>query len=1633
MNSPTICFQPAEVDAFLDGDLTPEELAHAEEHLASCEGCRSAIELAIGPSQWWSDVQRSLSTQGGDEFSTDTFGQGVAGDERTPTSKLLELLGPSDDPSMLGRIGAYEITALLGQGGMGAVFKGFDRSLNRFVAIKVLLPHLAASGAARQRFAREGQAVAAVVDNHVMPIHCVDDWHGVPYLVMPYARGVSLQKRLSEEGPLDVREILRIGMQAARGLAAAHAQGIVHRDVKPANILLDEKVERVQLMDFGLARAVDDASLTRSGMLAGTPQYMSPEQARAEKVDQRSDLFSLGAVLYAMCTGRAPFRAESSYSVLRLITDSEPCPIREINPDIPEWLCQVIGKLMAKRAEDRYQSAEEVAKLLETCLAHVQQPTDVPLPSSLLPSLNRKPLLALPRRSAGVIAMIAVFAAVVLAAVVSAALAPPEIAGRWDSEDWGDVKLAQKQPGEYQGTFTVTVKNEDSRRDVDWTYSGTVDLKWHKLERRFNGAWKVGPANGQISLRLVDGEIRGALTTKGPPLLGTPRLGDFRWTRSLPGKVPDADAANSLLEPPAVLPDDSQPGRVEADDDKWSAIRPSPVALVMLMHPAELEAGNSVQQASASVALGQLSSNDFCGILRFSKGSPQTPSWLWGGEQGVVQIGNRRAELLKSIANSDTGDFPQFDPALRLALKALTQVDAGRRHMIILTNGDPDLTDEAILDEFRKAKITISVVHIELHGPRYAATPKRLAESTGGRYYHVLNPQPSVVETIFRDEAAQLKRSNVDADREGAWETRRYHIEHLPLWTRDGKVLNPILLNYWIRNHFSQSWADGTTRTQFDPGQQTLTVFTSRRNHAYIESVFRGDLPQYLPADKVDAANDQRTDAYFVGDLPIWAKDGKAQNVFLLIRYLEQATDPLSWSVGKIHGSYSQKQHTLLIDATNEDQQKIAGALRTLRSELLATSTQHPSEPALDQNAGSRAETNGVLLTRTYKIGNLPLWSEDGKTQHVQLLFRFLKAIDRASWDSGLTQSVYHAGPQTLTVITTKQNHDVIAKIVQGSYPPFVSSNNTSAGAGSKITVSYPIADLPLWTKDHKFEGIPFLIRYLEWEIRVPLWDDQSVSASYFDKANLKLNATSDTHQKIVAALAGLRFEIATGGVTNLSELRFTQPNPTSIGQSPSPHPRPQAFYDPFNVGDMLNAVHEFNQKYQNHEIGRNQLPLTDDEVIASIRWAVMHDGQSEVPDPYRQQLRQIAEHRQLPPGWAFKVVTEREGSDGERFQAWSIRLAFSGTPSVPPYDHAIREHLLGPLGADGQPIVLGQLESAGDDTDSRPLAAAVRGFNASHYQLAGLDMPPLTEQEVIAAIQFQKTRRNDFDITDAEFARMQQIAETRRLPTDAEISVLTGYQPGDGYRYDIWSVRFSMRKQVHTVPFPLTGFTIRKHFVRSQSLDLDKIAWGPVAENGLQAGVRFEPRQTQYFTGQKVTPYFCFRNTGDHKFDISFPNMESGKVVAVDNAGNTVQVDEDENPKWIVGFIGVGEFGFGSQHEIRGRPIVLGDVERDDAEFAIRAKAGQAVRVHFVLSNYGDQTGSQLQTGELAFTMAPLVSTGTMKIEGQSTSTLILQGNQTETVKRLGRYNVKVRPVRDPQDVDSPPQSSSARQEANE
>jgi WD40 repeat protein len=412
MRELTLCPDGAALAGLLEGTLAEADEARLAGHLDRCDRCRAALDSLAGatgitgwrppapPDEHLRTAIESLKTQ-----------PVPLAEWADREDLLVGLLAPTDEPGLLGRLGPYEVTGVVGRGGAGVVFKGFDPSLNRFVAIKVLTPHLASSAAARRRFAREARATAAVTHENVVAVHGVDEANGLPYLVMEYVAGISLQERIDRAGPLELEEALRIGAQTAAGLAAAHAQGLVHRDVKPGNLLLESGMERVKITDFGLARAADDASLTQSGVVAGTPGYMAPEQARGEPVDPRADLFSLGSVLYAICTGRAPFRANGTLAVLRRVCEDEPLPVRDLNPSVPEWLAAIITRLHAKDPADRFESAAEVARLLSRCLAHSRQPALVPPPR--VTGLRRR---ALRRRLAAVAALVGAAALAVLAA-----------------------------------------------------------------------------------------------------------------------------------------------------------------------------------------------------------------------------------------------------------------------------------------------------------------------------------------------------------------------------------------------------------------------------------------------------------------------------------------------------------------------------------------------------------------------------------------------------------------------------------------------------------------------------------------------------------------------------------------------------------------------------------------------------------------------------------------------------------------------------------------------------------------------------------------------------------------------------------------------------------------------------------------------------------------------------------------------------------------------------------------------------------------------------------------------------------------------------------------------------------------
>lgn len=340
-------------------------------HLDQCDDCRTRLEAIAADDEQWLAVRRYLC---------------VCDEEILPSARLTAAIGSLQEPTQVDltaqlsagneaaaapvgelprHIGPYEILELVGRGGMGLVYKAFDPALGRHVAIKVMADSFVAHHDALQRFRREARSAAAIRDAHVVAIYAIEDSAPRPYLVMEYIEGTSLEERLRREGRLAWDVVARIGAEAASGLAAAHAAGLIHRDIKPANLLIERRTGCVKVSDFGLARAVEDSSLTQTGCVRGTPEYISPEQAAGERVDHRADLFSLGSVLYAACTGTPPFHADNALAVLRRTREDSPTPIEQVREDVPAALIGAINRLLSKDPEQRFASAVEVAASLQ--------------------------------------------------------------------------------------------------------------------------------------------------------------------------------------------------------------------------------------------------------------------------------------------------------------------------------------------------------------------------------------------------------------------------------------------------------------------------------------------------------------------------------------------------------------------------------------------------------------------------------------------------------------------------------------------------------------------------------------------------------------------------------------------------------------------------------------------------------------------------------------------------------------------------------------------------------------------------------------------------------------------------------------------------------------------------------------------------------------------------------------------------------------------------------------------------------------------------------------------------------------------------------------------------------------------
>lgn len=353
----------------------------------ACPKCASRFTVAAGDTSKEQLKSTHCAACGADFDASDLLnGNGAIGDVIPPAKSKdepsLELLSPEAAAAELKKhknkhrppdpkpprhtpkkIGAYDVIAEINRGGMGIVYKAIDPQLRRLVAIKVLLAGEGAKDEDIKRFQREAQATARLLHPNIVPIYAVGTHEDKPYLVMDFVEGKTA-KQLKEEGAMTPRLALKIIEGAAEALDHAHQQGVVHRDVKPANIMLD-KTERAQLMDFGLARRVDeDLEVTQSGTTMGTPSYMSPEQAegRLDQVDGRSDVYSAGACLYELLTGRPPFEATTIMATLKKVLEENPLPPRKLNPKIHRDVETICLKCLEKEKKNRYASAKQLAE-----------------------------------------------------------------------------------------------------------------------------------------------------------------------------------------------------------------------------------------------------------------------------------------------------------------------------------------------------------------------------------------------------------------------------------------------------------------------------------------------------------------------------------------------------------------------------------------------------------------------------------------------------------------------------------------------------------------------------------------------------------------------------------------------------------------------------------------------------------------------------------------------------------------------------------------------------------------------------------------------------------------------------------------------------------------------------------------------------------------------------------------------------------------------------------------------------------------------------------------------------------------------------------------------------------------------
>lgn len=1516
------------------------------QHLDECEHCQARIEELAANEQQWTLAREGLCSrvEGGldieNEFESPTrFVPNAEHSSDWTDTMAKQLLQPPSHPEMLGRLGRYEIERLVGSGGMGVVFKAYDSELHRSVAIKMLAPYLSSSRSARERFAREARAAAAIVNDHVVPIHNVETEHATPYLVMQYIAGDSLQARLDRDGPLDVCEILRIGMQVATGLAAAHAQGLFHRDVKPSNIMLDENVARALLTDFGLARTQDEACLTRSGFHPGTPHYMSPEQVRGEELDGRSDLFSMGCVLYALCTGHPPYRADSGYAVMRRITDEQPRSIRELNALIPEWLERVVMRLLEKDRELRFQSAEELAQILEQCLAHTQKPTTEPLPLAAAPKASffdrgriRNWILG------GMASAFLFFAGIFIVletskgtiTIKSEADNVPIRIKRSDqvieemvvSRTGKSVRLAA---GEYviefdgdsqdlvvEGGNVSLVRGDTKTLQIVYKKSDSAETRMSsdKSESKIDHGLFWPSSVSESTWKEKDKRILSAMSRLTP---ATVKVDDQLGVLSVKGSQADVQRANSVIE--SV--------RRSADEKALSQSVKSPDS-----EETSTETDKRVLSAISRLDVpATITVDEETGVVTIK------------GSQAAVEKTNRMIEMIRKVAQEQpnspidwtklNAEVPVIESELAIAVNEFNR-NAKNWWALRLSNS-PMLTEDELCaalwfqanhtDISNEARKQFSAIVLDRKLPagwsirlsgRQWDTEKKWSDSIGTSSSIEINLMHGnqVVSTIrsqFSASGLSSRASSPLADAISQFNKEKAGVE--PPLTQE-EVLAAIT-ELWSRipDPLSESHnlTDETIRQLKQLAEQHamdgVIIDSTLHDHQVGDSKFltwtidlllepsKGKLPYQLQirkrfiqveSDRISARRSQSAAPHTYQEPSNVSDSSKPKGA------IPEGVSDLALAVYNFNLAHTEKIRSANTPPLTEDELVASLWWQYRQSDLTEELKEVAREIALTRTL-PKSWSLGLRLT---KWGNDKFWEtpeqtksieielqrEDGKLIRIRSQYVASRLI--TSWnyrsESPLRSAIANFNSQYTTTEPAITCDEVVAAL-----------STLMENSPSELTRSHGLTEQSLQTLrrvammhemgDFTFERIQ---------------SDELADGDKFSVWSVRLTSPKRGHDGKTQT-----FEIRKRFIKVDSDrisARMKEPTALHTYETPTPLLDFSKVKISTFESDLTAAVEEFNQLNSEKLRASNLPPLTEDELVASLWWQY---SQSRLREEISDTVVGILLNRKLPPGWSIKLNT----------RSWPLPQQW--WHDKPLSASALQINL---FGNEGLPTTIRNQFISSDISSIRPpesaLEKAIAEFNKAHSE----EGPELKLDETLAALSTLWVKQSWYSYDGLKPSTMDALMAVidRHEMKGVKIKLSHAYQTAEEDRFDVCSIRLEVQDAQDG---STQAFTIRERFQKVNSFSDETIHWGKPSDEGLQAGFRLKPTQTRYLAGQVVDVEFFYRRIHGKGLTATIPNVFHFNKIEIDVLGSDGKQKltvEHDRLKMIAGWRreGIGE-----------------------------------------------------------------------------------------------------------------------------